>query len=409
MRNDPASAGEPEHRRWVILAALVLARTAMGFQFQTIASTAPFLRRDLGIGYAEIGTLIGLYMLPGVAIALPGGLLGRRFGDRTVCAGGLALMILGGALVGASQGYPLAVAGRLTSGVGAVLFSLVITKMVTDWFSGREIVTAMGAMLASWPFGIALALVSQGALARALGWPAVMFLAAGFCTAALALVVGFYRPPPAAPVRAASSAPAPALSLPRREALPTAVAGLIWGLFNVGFVLFFSFAPPLLVEHGRPPVEAGALVSLGLWISMPALPLGGYLAERLGRPDGAVAVCCAALAAVLALLTVLPLPALPCALLGLLIGPPAGAIMALPARALTAANRAVGLGLFYTCYYAAMAAGPALAGVLRDAWSTAAAALLFGAALFLTILPLLALFHRLREPERPQAGRGLTR
>jgi MFS family permease len=89
-------------RRWAILGVLFLARTAMGFQFQSVASTAPFLIERFGIGYAEIGTLIGLYMLPGVAIALPGGLLGRRFGDRRVCAVGLALMIVGGLLVGAA-------------------------------------------------------------------------------------------------------------------------------------------------------------------------------------------------------------------------------------------------------------------------------------------------------------------
>src|SRR3712207_8004456 len=45
-----------------------------------------------GLGYAEVGSLIGLYFLPGVALALPGGLLGRRFGDTRVVAFGLALM-----------------------------------------------------------------------------------------------------------------------------------------------------------------------------------------------------------------------------------------------------------------------------------------------------------------------------
>ena len=29
------------HRRWLILAVLFVARTAMGFQYQTVASTAP--------------------------------------------------------------------------------------------------------------------------------------------------------------------------------------------------------------------------------------------------------------------------------------------------------------------------------------------------------------------------------
>ena len=133
----------------------------MGFQFQSVASVAPTLIDDLGVGYTEIGTLIGLFMLPGVIIAIPGGLLGKRFSEKRVCAFGLALMVLGGSLMGVSQSYPLAFSGRLLSGVGAVLFNVVLTKMVADWFADKEIVTAMGVILASWPFGIALGLVSQ--------------------------------------------------------------------------------------------------------------------------------------------------------------------------------------------------------------------------------------------------------
>jgi len=36
-----------------------MARTAMGFQYQTIGSAAPFLIKDLQIDFAEIGSLIG--------------------------------------------------------------------------------------------------------------------------------------------------------------------------------------------------------------------------------------------------------------------------------------------------------------------------------------------------------------
>jgi len=68
--------------RWLILLALVLARTAMGFQFQSIASISPLLVETLAIDFASLGTLIGVWMLPGVAVAIPGAMLGRRFGDK---------------------------------------------------------------------------------------------------------------------------------------------------------------------------------------------------------------------------------------------------------------------------------------------------------------------------------------
>jgi predicted MFS family arabinose efflux permease len=127
--NDEDRVTAGGHRRWMILGVLFLARTVMGFQFQSIASTAPFLIERFGVGYTEIGTLIGLYMLPGVVFALPGGLLGRRFGDRRLCAAGLALMIVGAVVIGAGDRYAAVFIGRLLSGVGAVLFNLVLAKI----------------------------------------------------------------------------------------------------------------------------------------------------------------------------------------------------------------------------------------------------------------------------------------
>ena len=389
--------------RWIILAALFLARTAMGFQFQSIASTAPLLVRDLQASYAEIGTLIGLYMLPGVVIALPGGVFAGRFSDKRLCAVGLALMMLGGVLVGVSHGYALAFIGRLVSGTGSVLFNLVITKMVTDWFAGREIVFGMGVLLASWPFGIALGLLVQGALAAAAGWQAVMYASAGLSALSLLLIGAVYQPPPGATGVASVSGAARMSLPPLAETLPTIVAALIWGCFNLGLVLLFSFAPALLVEQGMAPLAAASLASTALWITMISVPLSGYVVQRTGRADAAIAVFCAIAGLALAALPLGALAALLCALVGFAVGPPAGAIMALPPRVLSPANRAGGLGVFYTVYYAILAFGPALAGVLRDHWGTADAAILFGAALFVSCAPLLWVFERLAAA-RQRAG-----
>ena len=265
--------------RWTMLGMLFLVRTSMGFQFQSIASVSPFLIEDMAISYTEIGALIGLFMLPGALIALPGGLLGQHFADKRVCAIGLAFMVAGGILVGISQSYALAFTGRLLSGIGAVLFNVVLTKMVADWFSGKEIVTAFGVMLGAWPGGIALGLVSQSILATAYSWQSVMFLTAGICAIGFGGVTTLYQSPS---YRQGFSLPETPthLLIPMREILSVSTAGLAWGVFNVGLVIFFSFTPDLLTTQGWSAVDAGSLVSLGLWVSILSLPLGGYLTER---------------------------------------------------------------------------------------------------------------------------------
>jgi hypothetical protein len=103
----------------------------MGFQFQSLAAASPVLVPDLGLGYADLGTLIGLYFLPGIVIALPGGALGRRFGDRNVVALGLVLMALGGLLSCLADGFALLAAGRLIAGIGALCLIFVIMLVLT--------------------------------------------------------------------------------------------------------------------------------------------------------------------------------------------------------------------------------------------------------------------------------------
>src|SRR5580698_6872934 len=184
------------NRRWVILGVLFLARTAMGFQYQTIGSVAPSLISELRIGFTEVGALIGLYHIAGVFLSLPGGLIIQRVGDKKLCAGGLAAMAFGGLVIALAHSYAGVFAGRLISGMGGILFNLVITKMTADWFARREIVLAMAVILSTWPFGIALGLVTQPLIVDAFGWREVALASGGFCLVSLLLVVFCYCSPP---------------------------------------------------------------------------------------------------------------------------------------------------------------------------------------------------------------------
>ncbi|GLS36836.1 hypothetical protein GCM10010869_24270 [Mesorhizobium tianshanense] len=75
--------------RWTILAALFVARAAFAFQFESVAAVAPQVSQSLGASLADIGILIGLYFAPGVLLALPGGTIGRRYGDKATVLAGL--------------------------------------------------------------------------------------------------------------------------------------------------------------------------------------------------------------------------------------------------------------------------------------------------------------------------------
>ena len=376
--------------RWLILFVLFLARTAMALQFQTVASTGPFLIDALAIDFASLGLLIGLYMLPGIVIALPGGMLGQRFGAKRVVLVGLALMAIGGALMGFGSSFAMSAAGRIVSGTGAVLLTVLISKMVTDWFAGREIVAAMSIVIVSWPLGLAVGLVTYGALATASGWRTVMYFGALAAIAAFALIALIYRDPPEI---AGASSSGFRVGLTRREWLLVLVAGSIWGLFNVAYIVLISFAPDLFTARGYSLAEASAIVSIIGWVLIPLIPFTGMLVERVGWPNVFMAGGLLVAAAAASALPFVNTPLFAFAVLAVGIGVPAGLIMALPAQVLRPESRGGGMGVFFTCYYVAMAILPGAAGLARDLSGSAAAPALFAAAMTLLCVLGLMLFH----------------
>jgi MFS family permease len=375
--------------RWVALALVFLTRTSMGFQFQSIASVAPLLIADLGLSYAQFGWLLGLYLLPGALVALPGGALGRRFGDRRVVVAGLALMVVGGLLTAGADAFGMALTGRLVSGVGAVIMNILLAKIVADWFVGRELSTAMGIMLTAWPVGLGLAAVTLGAVS----WRTAAAAPAAVAATGLLLMLLCRDAPGAAagPVRAALRA---------RDLWQSISAGFAWGCFNASIVVIVAFGPGLLIARGAALGDAGRVVSLAIWLTMLSVPLGGLATDRLGRPTLLIVGGSLAAAATMLLIPVLAHALLAFCLVGLAIGAPPGGLMALLPRALAPERLATGLGVFYTVFYVMMALTQPAAGLVRDVVGDPAAPIVFAAAVMAATVVGLFVFRRLSPQAR---------
>ncbi|MFK0691688.1 CynX/NimT family MFS transporter [Mesorhizobium sp. IMUNJ 23033] len=382
--------------RWTILAVLFVARTAMAFQFQSVAAVAPLVGDSIGVSLADIGILIGLYLAPGVALALPGATIGQRYGDKATVLAGLLMMLAGEMLMTSSTFWSLQISGRLIGGTGGVLLNVLMTKMVADWFAGREIATALAIYINSWPAGIAIALILLPAIGTAFGMTAVGIAVSVLIIVSLGLMTFVYRAPEVPP---AGGDERHGISAWTTYAL--IAAGLIWCLYNVGFAMVFSFGPSMLVERGWSNSAAGSTISVVLWLATLSVPLGGFLADRTKRSGAVLVAGCAGLAFLMLLLSrsglVLPL----IIAMGIVCGLPAGAIMSLPTRVLGQRTRSIGMGVFYTVYYAGMLAGPAIGGKLATWAGTATVALDFGAAALLFCPLLLWPFHRISRLPQP--------
>ena len=362
----------------------------MSFQFQAVAGLSPLLVERYGIGIADIGLLIGLYLAPGVVVAIPGGAIAARFGDKRVVSLSLVLMLVGGAMMAWGPGSGWLFAGRLLAGSGGVVINIVMTKMLMDWFVGREISTAMAIFINSWPVGIALSLLTVPTLAERggldLAWAAVMTVIA----VGLFFFVLVYRPPGKAPGASVR------ITISKLPKLALFLAASVWALYNAALAMVFSFGPIFLTQRGWNLTSASSATSIFIVVVAVAIPLGGLLADRTGRRDTIIMTSLLGYAVLLPLVLIAPPSAVPVifVVVGLVFGLAAGPIVSMPALILRPESRAFGTGVYYSIYYGLMMAAPTAAGMIAERAGSAGAAFLMGSLMLVAGMLALGSFRR---------------
>ena len=376
--------------RWIILLVLFLARTVMAFQFQSIGALSPFIMESLAITLTDIGLLIGLYLGPGVIVAVGGGTVATWFGDKRTVVASLMLMVLGGVMVAYASTIGWAVAGRIVSGAGGVVVNVLMTKMVIDWFAGRNISTALAIFISSWPIGIALSLLILPALAASvnlqLAWTVLTI-----CTVmALSIFTVIYKAPEGA---APGNARIKFTALPWT---PLAFAAVLWGLYNTAFAMIFSFGTLVLTERGMPLTAASSAISFYIISAALSIPLGGWLADRTGSANWVILASLFGGMLVFPAVLYLPDTYVLAALVlgGLFAGLAPGPVVSLPGLILAPETRAFGTGVFYSIYYLLMMIAPALAGGLADYMGDVNVAFLLGACMMLLAIMALGAFRQ---------------
>ncbi len=390
-RRGPAqSTKEPTALRpWAILGALALGRIAFGYQFQTVATLGSDLVPLFHLSYAEFGALIGAYMLLGAFVALPLGVLGRWFGDRMVTGIGLALMVAG-PFVSAWGGSPSWIAaGRIIAGVGGVGMLVPQGKIIADWFSGARLMLAMSIVVCGYPIGVGLAQLILPSVSRTFGWPAGFL--SGVIIPGIALVLflaSFCSAPDVGSIPDRFSLPS------LRECLLVAIAGMIFTAYTAGYAGYFSYVPATLARRGGGLALIGLVVAIAAWGNTPATLFGGGLAGRFGG-FRILLIGTLGLAVGTAGTALLGAPVLWSLLVGIVGSIHPGVIVTVGTLSTRQEHRAVGMGIFYSLFFAGGTIGPALCGRAADLYGSPAGGLLTAAAISAMAIPLYLLHRRL--------------
>jgi MFS family permease len=361
-----------------MLAILFIARVTMGFQYQAVAALSPLFADSFGIGLADLGILVGLYMSPGVVVALPGAAIGKLFGDKRVVSFGMILMIIGGLIMAFGWNYPLQLTGRVVAGAGGVILNVLMAKMVTDYFSGREISLAMGIFANSWPVGIAAALLVLPLVGNTAGLSWAMLTVAIFILIGLLLFYSMYVDVAQAGVKSAGK-----FKISGKALIALLLAGIIWSFYNAGLAMIFAFAPIFLLEKGWSLLSANSTTSIVLWLAVISIPIGGYLADRTGKKDLIILGSLTTFAILLPLSAHTEFVISIYILMGLFAGLAAGPIMGLPSEVLTPENRGIGIGIFLSLFYVGVVLAPILAGALLETTGNPGVAFYLGSVLLM--------------------------
>ena len=107
----------------------------------------------------------------------------------------------GGLIMTFSHAWHLELLGRLLAGVGGVLLNVLMSKMITDWFAGKEIATAMAIFVNSWPVGIAMALILLPPIAGSGGVSSGFLFTSALVALGMVALGRLYRAPTAAALR----------------------------------------------------------------------------------------------------------------------------------------------------------------------------------------------------------------
>ena len=380
-------------RPWLILAAVVLARIGFGYQYQTVATLGPDLMGLFRLDYTTLGALIGAFMLLGGFLALPLGLLARWLGDRLVLGAGLALMVVGPAISAAAASPTGIGIGRGVAGVGAVAMIVLQNKIIADWFTGRRFMWAISVSVAAYSIGVGLAQLILPPLALAYGWQAALLSGAAPMAVALVLFLATFRPSP-------QVAPMPSrFSLPGgRECLLLVIAGLIWTAYTAGYSGYTGYVPSLMAARGEGLLLTGLVLTIASWGNVPATLLGAGLANRVGG-FRIFLLGTAALVVGMTGAALLDWPVTFAVVIGVVGSVHPGVIMAVGTLSARPENRAVGMGLFYSMYYAGGAVVPALCGWAADMTGGAEGALLAAAVVSALAVPMYLLHRRLAAHE----------
>ena len=281
------AAEEKAAYRWPMLTYLFLINLIVnGFVIHVLPPVFPRIAVEMGLSYAQLGSIWGALALGMLFFSLVGGVAADRFGLKRVLSVALICAAVIGGLRGLAYDFWTLWLSMLLLGVSYGFVVPNLTKGVAMWFGPSELGKANGLLLMGPALGTGLGLLVGAPLASALGgWQNMMFFGGGLSAAlwVIWLVAAREREPTGVMAELLQARRNVRQGLRRVFSVKEMWLICFMELFIIGRVAaLMGLLPTYLVERGMTDSEAGILVSLANWASLAGMFVGPWLSDRIG-------------------------------------------------------------------------------------------------------------------------------
>lgn len=291
-------SADKKYGNWMLTAvALLLFGTAIA----TVQYKVPVVMGDIMVGMSmdanSASWLMSIFTFVGIILAVPTGVLAKKFGPKTMLLAA-AVVIAAGSLLGAFAGSGMVlIVSRAIEGVAFIFVTICGPLAVQKYVAPDKIGSATGI----WALWVCLGSVLGGVLTPTLyaatGFVGVWVIYAG-AAVLFAVVVAFVVKDPgkeleeateaavASDASAASGAPAAEeekvsyLELVKPNILLFYAAFLV---FNMTLLAVLGFAPTFMQAQGVDPTLSGFISTLPMLLAVISSPLFGSLSDKMGR------------------------------------------------------------------------------------------------------------------------------
>lgn len=349
--------------RWNILAMSYVCMLSFAMVFQSIPPLLSLIRSEFSISHAQAGLLMSLFALPGIFIAIPGGIVSDRFGMKKVGITSLVLMIAGTIIVGTSNTPLQAYVGRIISGIGGLTLAIVLPQLVSKWFLGKELGVGMGVFNTAMPLGTILSFNILGVIGNGLGWHTPVFLTTTCSILALLIFLWLFKKPNE---KKPEKVKGNAFSEITKLGSSIWLIGFSWMWFNAAFISFLTFSSAFFIAKGYEIGSAGFLSSIIMMGSLFLSPLIGYFVYKFGREEAFIGMGGVILASLIFFVSISSyiIPLL--LLTGIFAAFVPASIFSMPSKIVKRKNLGLAFGIITACSNIGVLVGPYLAGLARD-------------------------------------------